>query len=68
VEETFAFDFAHLGAAASTLQGKEFGVFKPGWLSVSVSLYVLGFQECNANFIAMVDNNNVQYMMKTLHI
>jgi len=29
---------------------------------------VLGFQECNANCIAMVDDNDIQYMMKTLHI
>jgi len=29
---------------------------------------MLGFQECNANCIAMVDDNDIQYMIKTLHM
>ena len=28
---------------------------------------MLGFQECSANRIALVDDDDVQYMMKTLH-
>jgi len=33
-----------------------------------VALTVLGFQECNANYIAVVDDDNIQYTMKTLHM
>jgi hypothetical protein len=38
------------------------------WLQHNTATtHLLGFQECSANRIALVDDDDVQCMMKTLH-